>query len=83
MLRSTLAFGAATLLVYLRTCFRLAETSQGVQGRLRTHESFFGALEFTPIVIAVFIFNAYHPGKWVPSHTARPADADAADMAER
>lgn len=64
----TMALITATMLVYLRTCFRLAETAQGVQKSLFTHEVYFGCLEFAPIVVAVFIFNAYHPGKWIPRY---------------
>jgi hypothetical protein len=44
---------ASALLVMLRTCFRLAETAEGVGGYLATHEVFFGCLEFAPIVVAV------------------------------
>ena len=39
-------------LVELRTCFRLAETAQGVGGYLSYHEVFFGCLEFTPVALA-------------------------------
>jgi RTA1 like protein len=66
----TAALVAGTLLVYLRTCFRLVESAQGVQQYLFTHEAFFASLEFAPIVIAVFIFNAFHPGNWVPKYGA-------------
>lgn len=59
------ALGAASLLIYLRTIFRLAETSQGVFGYLSTHEAFFGALEFAPVVLAVGILGWWHPGRWV------------------
>lgn len=55
----------ATLAVYLRTVFRLAETAEGLMGRLSTHEVFFGCLEFLPIVVAVFIFTYWHPGRWL------------------
>ncbi|KAI9877485.1 MAG: hypothetical protein M1830_003782 [Pleopsidium flavum] len=68
MMPFTFALVAAALLVYLRTCFRLAETAQGLMGSLSTHEVFFGCLEFAPIVVAVFIFNLWHPGKWVPRY---------------
>lgn len=34
----------ATLAVYLRTCFRLAETADGLQQNLSTHEGFFGCM---------------------------------------
>lgn len=54
----------ASVLVFLRTLFRLAETSQGVFGYLSVHEAFFGALEFAPVVVAVFLLAVWHPGRW-------------------
>jgi hypothetical protein len=57
------AFGVATLLVYLRTCFRLAETAEGVMGKLFSSEGFFAGLEFVPILVAVVLFNLWHPGR--------------------
>jgi RTA1 like protein len=64
----TAALCAATFLVYLRTCFRLAETAEGLNSALATREVYFGCLEFAPIVIAVFILAVWHPGKWLPRH---------------
>jgi hypothetical protein len=61
-----LALVVATLMVYQRTCFRLAETSEGLYGGLSTHEVFFGCLEFAPIVIAVYLFSIWHPGRCIP-----------------
>ncbi|MCJ1462439.1 hypothetical protein MMC07_001040 [Pseudocyphellaria aurata] len=60
------ALGSTSLLVFLRTIFRLAETSQGVFGYLSSHEVYFGVLEFTPVVIAVWIMVVWHPGRWLP-----------------
>ncbi|KAF2213965.1 hypothetical protein CERZMDRAFT_95991 [Cercospora zeae-maydis SCOH1-5] len=57
----------ATLAVYLRTIFRLAETAEGLMESLSTHEVYFGCLEFAPIVVAVFIFTYWHPGRWLKS----------------
>ena len=62
----TAALCAATFLVYLRTCFRLAETAEGLNSALATQEAYFGSLEFAPIVIAVFILAVWYPGKWLP-----------------
>lgn len=56
----------ASLLVYVRTIFRLAETAQGLFGYVETHEVFFGTLEFAPVVLAVWILAVWHPGRWVP-----------------
>ncbi|KAI9722028.1 MAG: hypothetical protein M1812_001988 [Candelaria pacifica] len=61
------ALALASLLVYLRTLFRLAETAQGLFGSVSTNERFFGALEFAPVVIAVWIMAVCHPGRWVPN----------------
>lgn len=61
----------ATLAVYLRTLFRLAETAQGLEETLSTHEVYFGCLEFLPIVVAVYIFIYWHPGKWLGSKQNR------------
>lgn len=58
------ALEVSSLLVYLRTIFRLAETSQGVFGYLSRHEAFFGSLEFSPIVCAVAILAVWHPGRF-------------------
>jgi hypothetical protein len=59
------AFGAATLFMYLRTVFRLAETAEGLGGNLSTKEVFFGALEFAPIVLAILLLTIWHPGRCV------------------
>ncbi len=70
------ALCAATLLVYLRTCFRLAETAEGLNGELATREVYFGTLEYTPIIIAVTILAIWHPGQWLPTHQERDADVE-------
>ena len=57
------SFVVATLLVYLRTCFRLAETAQGVMSRLFSSEGFFTGLEFVPILVASILFIIWHPGR--------------------
>lgn len=59
------AFFAATLLIYLRTCFRLAETAEGLGGQLSTREVYFGTLEFMPVVLGVLLLTVWHPGRCV------------------
>lgn len=59
------ALVVSSLLVYLRTIFRLAETAQGVMGYASSHEPFFGALEFAPIVVAIALLGIWHPGRLV------------------
>jgi RTA1 like protein len=64
----TAALCLATFFIYVRTCFRLAETAEGLTSALATKEVFFGCLEFAPIVIAVYILAVWHPGKYLPRH---------------
>lgn len=59
------ALVVATVAVYLRTCFRLAETAEGLMRALSTHEVYFGCLEFLPIIVAVYLFTWWHPGRWL------------------
>ena len=65
----------ATLAVYLRTCFRLAETAEGLMQFLSTHEAFFGCLEFVPIFIAVYLFTYWHPGRWLKARATEKSRA--------
>ncbi|KAI5265633.1 RTA1 like protein [Aureobasidium subglaciale] len=57
--------GVAALAVYLRTCFRLAETAEGLLQKLSSHEVYFGCLEFAPMVVAVVLLLYGHPGRWL------------------
>lgn len=59
------SFCLAVVLMYLRVCFRLAETAQGLYGELNTHEVYFGCLEFMPVVVAVWLLAVWHPGRCV------------------
>lgn len=59
------AFGAAVVLFYLRVCFRLAETAQGLFGELNTNEVYFGTLEFMPVILAVGLLAVWHPGRCI------------------
>ena len=54
---------AATLLIYVRTVFRLAETGQGLFGSLQSHEIYFALLEVVPVILAVLLFGVWHPGE--------------------
>jgi len=63
----------SSVLVFLRTLFRMVETSQGVFGHLSTHEGFFGGLEFAPMVVAVWLLAIWHPGRW-PTRMVRKVE---------
>ncbi|KAL7937228.1 RTA1 domain-containing protein [Trichoderma chlorosporum] len=62
-----LVFVAVTLLVYLRTVFRLAETAQGLFGPIQSHEVYFACLEFAPVAAAVLLFAGWNPGRYLGS----------------
>ncbi|KAJ4990995.1 Sphingoid long-chain base transporter RSB1-like protein 7 [Stagonosporopsis vannaccii] len=59
------AFGVAVAFIYLRIAFRLAETAQGLEGELQSNEEYFGTLEFMPVVLALGLLAAWHPGRCV------------------
>ncbi|KAI9723903.1 MAG: hypothetical protein M1828_004022 [Chrysothrix sp. TS-e1954] len=70
----TLAVFVASLGIYLRTIFRLAESAQGFFNNINTNETLFGVLEFAPVSIAVIILALFHPGRWLPrSRPKRPS----------
>ena len=60
-----LVLSIASILVFLRTLFRLIETSEGIYGKLSTHEAYFGGLEFAPMVVAIWLLAIWHPGRWM------------------
>ncbi|WPH02303.1 Hypothetical protein R9X50_00516500 [Acrodontium crateriforme] len=72
-----IALIVATLAVYLRTCFRLAETAEGLMHSLSTHEVYFGCLEFAPIVVAVYVLAYWHPGKYLKTSSEKRGIKDA------
>ncbi|KAJ5782796.1 RTA-like protein [Penicillium paradoxum] len=60
-----LAFSVSTLMLYLRTVFRLAETAQGLMGELQSNEVYFACLEFAPVALLVLLLAIWHPGHCV------------------
>lgn len=56
-------FAIATLLIYLRTAFRLAETAEGLFSKLQTNEDYFACLEFAPVALALLLLAIWHPGR--------------------
>lgn len=55
-----------SLLVFLRTIFRLAETAQGVFGFASTNEILFAMLEFFPVAVAVILWGAMSLDSMLP-----------------
>ncbi|KAI9149462.1 chitinase [Paramyrothecium foliicola] len=67
-----IVFSIATLMIYLRTIFRLAETAQGLNGYLQSIEIYFACLEFAPVALAVLLFAGWHPGRCVGAKVRVP-----------
>lgn len=76
-----LALAIASLLIYLRTLFRLAETAEGLLGSISTNEVFFATLEFAPVVLAVWILAIWHPGRWVPAQALKHSSQEISEQA--
>lgn len=72
------SFLLAVLLFYVRFLFRLVETADGIFGKLNKNEAYFGTLEFMPVVLAVWLLAAWHPGRCVPGRglVARTDDVE-------
>ena len=66
----------ATLAIYLRTLFRLAETAQGLEASISTHEVYFGCLEFAPIVIGVYLLVIWYPGEYLQHKSSKKHSAE-------
>ncbi|SCV69731.1 BQ2448_1125 [Microbotryum intermedium] len=64
--RFSAALIISSLLVFLRTVFRLAEVAQGVFGFASTHEVLFGILEFAPVALAMSIWAALSLDELLP-----------------
>lgn len=72
LLHGSLAYlvGAMVLSVvciYIRSIYRTIELAQGWSGYLITHESYFVGLDGVMMVIAVGVFNIFHPGWLLPA----------------
>lgn len=65
LLTFTAAFSAATLLIYMRTIFRLAETAEGLLSKLQTNEVYFACLEFAPVALAMLLLALWFPGRYI------------------
>lgn len=71
----SLVFAVAAVLIYLRTCFRLAETAEGLGGALLRNETFFACLEFAPVALAVLLYAIWHPGRCLGSRVRAENEA--------
>jgi hypothetical protein len=84
---------AATILIFIRCIYRVAELWDGFGGHLANHEATFMIFEGPMIILAVTALTVFHPGRvfgdhWVPAgkgvtSTGKMADdADAVQLNE-
>ncbi|OJK05210.1 hypothetical protein ASPACDRAFT_74723 [Aspergillus aculeatus ATCC 16872] len=62
----------SVVVIYVRSIYRTIELSQGWSGFLITHEVYFIVLDGVMMVIAVAVFNVFHPGWLLPKGAPKP-----------
>jgi hypothetical protein len=55
--------------ILIRSCFRVAELSQGFDGFLTTNQALFYLLDTLPLFIAISVFVPFWPGRFIPAQT--------------
>lgn len=63
----------ATLCILIRTAYRVAELSEGLDSEIATNETLFFILEGVMILLASILLTAFHPG---PAFQKRWAEAN-------
>lgn len=56
---------AASLLIFIRSAFRLAEFTQARDGDLQDKEYYFLVLDALMVTMAIILLNVFHPGRVV------------------
>ncbi|KAF2144367.1 uncharacterized protein K452DRAFT_222702 [Aplosporella prunicola CBS 121167] len=74
------ALAAATVLIFVRCCFRVAELNEGFNGELANDEVIFMILEGPMIILACACLTVFHPGisfggRWAEIKAARQQKA--------
>ncbi|KAF3931425.1 hypothetical protein ABW19_dt0202265 [Dactylella cylindrospora] len=72
-----IALGVATLFIYIRCVYRVAEMAEGWGEGLMANETYFLVLEGLMVVLAVLVLNVFHPGIcFEESYAARKTGKD-------
>lgn len=56
------ALGLATLCIFIRSIYRVAELSEGWEGALIKNQHLFIGFEGAMVIVAVLVLNIFHPG---------------------
>ncbi|KIK79587.1 hypothetical protein PAXRUDRAFT_834021 [Paxillus rubicundulus Ve08.2h10] len=59
------ALAVSCIGILIRSCYRVAELSQGYLGYLITTEAFFYVLDTLPLVVAVSVYAPFWPGRFI------------------
>jgi hypothetical protein len=62
--------GIVILMIFIRCIYRTVELLGGWSGYIITHEVYFACLDGLPMVIAIFTFNIFHPGRYIKSENS-------------
>ncbi|KAH8708492.1 hypothetical protein GQ44DRAFT_715313 [Phaeosphaeriaceae sp. PMI808] len=54
---------AALALIFVRIIFRLVECSGGIDSSISRQEAYAYILDSVPMLLALWLFNVYHPGR--------------------
>jgi hypothetical protein len=62
---SRTAFAVATVLILIRSCFRVAELAHGFHGKLANDQVIFMIFEGGVMILATFLLTAFAPGRYI------------------
>ncbi|KAJ7053141.1 hypothetical protein C8F01DRAFT_1330344 [Mycena amicta] len=79
---SALCFSNVTVVLFIRSVYRIIELAGGWTGRIIHTQVYFDVLDGGMIVLAIFTWNFIHPGMFLPL-PKQLAEAKALDMASR
>ena len=72
--RFVLSLGLSTILIFIRTLFRLAQVAESLYSGLSPNKTLFAIFEFAPMVVVVYLLAIWHPSRCIPT-LDRPASA--------
>ena len=86
----SLAIALATVTIFIRCCFRVAELKDGFSSGLANNEAAFMVLEGPMLIIAVLALTVFHPGtvfggadNWKATKTTNNKTEPSAELKER
>ncbi|KAF5228660.1 hypothetical protein FAUST_10965 [Fusarium austroamericanum] len=77
--RSLVLIYVASVLILIRSLFRMIEYIEGYDGELQSKEIYILVLDAVPMAIASTIFNVFHPSKFLNGTSENLADSETED----